>query len=233
MKSLYKGTLLLLGALLVFSGCQGQQAPETTPSVDLQAVNEFLNTSAGLGPGTIGNEVRIVPHAHIDGPRNETDFYAFVTFKYKSRDFIKYQVTYLSCTCRPAPLNVWQTMYVEMTLPDSKDPKDTEIKFISFDEESTEHYTGGFWGDSDPMPNGQTYDLFAEQYIPYFEGKTAEYVESLSVVEDIAAADYQSGEGREDYTIDTLAGASVSSNNIIRILHSVLAYHASDEYFAQ
>ena len=109
-----------LVAMLVFaalSGCSPAEPtptePEPTGELTLEMINEWLNTSADLGPGTIGNAVAVVPINHIDGPRRESSFYAFVNFKYKARDYIKYQITYLSCTCRAANLNYWQTMYVE------------------------------------------------------------------------------------------------------------------------
>ena len=120
-------------------------------NMTLEEVNKFLNESADLGEGSVGNVVAVVPINHVDGPRNETNFYAFVNFKYVARNYIKYQITYLSCTCRSADVNYWQTAYVELTLPDSKDIKDSEVRFLSFDQDSAGHYLGGFWGDSTLM----------------------------------------------------------------------------------
>ncbi len=63
-----------------------------------------------MGEGSMANVVAVVPISHINGPREETDFYAFVNFKYKARNYIKYQITYyLSCTCRSADVNYWMT----------------------------------------------------------------------------------------------------------------------------
>lgn len=219
--------------LFVVSGCSNNQSPASTTEseISIEQVNDFLNISGGLGPNGIGNVVAVIPHAHIDGPKNETPFYAFVNFKYRARDYIKYQVSYLSCTCREASVNMWQTMYVELTLPESKNPEDVKIRFLSFDKDSTGHYNGGHWGDSDPMPLGQTYELYKTEYISFFPKKDAKYIKSLSTIDDIAIEEYQTGDGRENFTLDALSGASVSANNIIRILHSVLDYHATDEYF--
>jgi predicted small lipoprotein YifL len=237
MKKQLRLSLVLLAALLLLAGCGG--APNAAPPAQTQAepiglddVNAFLNESAGLGPDGIANVVAVIPHAHIDGPKNETPFYAFVTWRYRARDYIKYQVSYLSCTCREASVNMWQTLYVELTLPSSKDPKDAQIKYLSFDADSTGHYTGGHWGDSDPIPSGQTYEMFKTEYIPFFVKKDAAYLGTLSIIDDIDLADYQSGEGRADYVIDTFAGASVSANNIIRILQAMFDFHAQDSYFA-
>ncbi len=201
-------------------------------SFDLDSINEWLNTSADLGEGTMGNAVAVIPMNHINGPREETLFYAFVNFKYKARNYIKYQVTYLSCTCRSADVNYWMTAYVELTLPKSGDINDSEVRYMSFDRDSQDHYTAGFWGDSDPTPAGATYEMFKEQYIPYFIDKNYAYIQTLSVVEDIDAAAYAEGEGREGYTLDTLSGSSVSTNNIIRMLNALFEYHATDEFFA-
>ena len=48
-------------------------------NMTLEEVNKFLNESADLGEGSVGNVVAVVPINHVDGPRNETNFYAFVT----------------------------------------------------------------------------------------------------------------------------------------------------------
>lgn len=169
-------TILVLVLVFAISGCSnnqtpGAQAEAAEPEINLDQINAFLNESGGLGPDGIGNIVAVIPHAHIDGPKNESPFYAFVTFRYRARDYIKYQVSYLSCTCREASVNMWQTMYVELTLPESKNPDDVKIKYISFDKDSTGHYNGGHWGDSDPMPLGQTYELYKTEYISFFPKK--------------------------------------------------------------
>ena len=75
--------------------------------------------------------------------------------------------------------------------------------------------------------------MFKEEYIPYWVGKDYSYIKTLSVVEDIDATDYATGEGREGYTLDTFSGSSVSSNNIIRMLNALFEYHASDAFFAE
>lgn len=238
----------VLAALLVFStACSangGQDAGndsssvnntpcEVTGEITLDSINQYLNESADLGEGSIGNVVAVIPINHVDGPRNETNFYAFVNFKYKARNYIKYQITYLSCTCRSAAVNYWQTAYVELTLPESKKIEDAEVRFLSFDLDSEGHYLGGFWGDSNPTPAGATYEQYKEEYIPFFIDKNYSYISTLSVMEDIAAEDYTAGEGRENLTLDTFSGSSVSTNNIIRMLNALMEYHATDTFFTQ
>lgn len=205
----------------------------TSGELDLNQVNEFLNTSAGIGPGSIANEVQVIPHAHIDGPENETDFYAFVNFKYAGRDYIKYQVSYLSCTCRSASVNYWQTAYMELSLPESKNKEDIELRTLSFDTDASDDYMAGFWGDSDPTPAGVSYETFKEEFIPHFVNKDASYLQSLSTIKDIDLNEFQEGEGRENYEIDTYTGSSVSANNIIRIVDAMIDYHAQDDFFQE
>ncbi len=215
----------------------GSQAPQGeacsgSGEISLDAINTFLNESGDLGAGSVANVVAVVPINHVDGPRNEHNFYAFVNFKYKARNYIKYQITFISCTCRSADVNYWSTAYVELTLPESKKIEDSEVRFLSFDLDSKGHYLGGFWGDSNPTPAGATYEMFKEEYIPFFTDKSYSYIKNLNFVEDIPVEDYTAGEGRSDLTLDTFTGSSVSTNNIIRMLHAVFEYHATDEYFA-
>lgn len=218
---------------MVNAGLLAADAGVCSAEVDLDTINEYLNTSADMGEGTVANAVAIIPIDHINGPREEHSFYAFVNFKYVARSYIKYQITYLSCTCRSADVNYWMTAYVEMTLPESGKIEDAKIRTLSFDQDAEGHYLAGFWGDSNPTPAGATYEMFKEEYIPFFVGKDYSYISTLSTVDDIAAADYSAGEGREALTLDTFTGSSVSTNNIIRMLNALFEYHGTDDYFAK
>ena len=229
--SIKKATKEAMIAAGLLAAEEGSSACRIDGSLDLDAINEFLNTSADMGEGSIANAVAIIPINHINGPRDEHDFYAFVNFKYKARNYIKYQITYLSCTCRSADVNYWMTAYVELTLPDSGNIEDSKIRTLSFDYDAEGHYLAGFWGDSNPTPAGNTYEEFKEQYIPFFVGKDYAYIKTLDVVEDIDPALYAEGEGRENLTLDTFTGSSVSTNNIIRMLNALYEYHATDSYF--
>ena len=229
--SIKKATKEAMTAAGLLATEEGSSACGIDGSLDLDAINEFLNTSAEMGEGSIANAVAIIPINHINGPRDEHDFYAFVNFKYKARNYIKYQITYLSCTCRSADVNYWMTAYVELTLPDSGNIEDSKIRTLSFDYDAEGHYLAGFWGDSNPTPAGNTYEEFKEQYIPFFVGKDYAYIKTLDVVEDIDPALYAEGEGRENLTLDTFTGSSVSTNNIIRMLNALYEYHATDSYF--
>lgn len=134
MKKFTKLIVVLVLMLSIF-GCTPAANNDDDDNQDkeltLEVINEFLNNSADMGPGSIANTVAIIPIAHIDGPRNESKFFAFVNFKYKARDYIKYQITYLSCTCRAASVNYWQTAYVELTMPESKNADDVVVRYLS------------------------------------------------------------------------------------------------------
>ncbi len=199
--------------------------------LSLGEVNDFLNSSAKLGEGSKANQVAVIPFSHIDGPKEEDLFYAFVPFKYVARSYIKYQVTFISCTCRSADVNVWSTAYAELTLPSSGKIEDAEIRTLSFDTDSTGHYLGGFWGDSNPPPTAPnaTYEKVKAEMIPYYIGKTYGQLMGYSTIEDFAG--YSEGEGRADLTVDAFTGATVSSNNILRIVQALFAYHATDSFF--
>ena len=203
----------------------------TNGEMSLESINAFLNSSADMGEGTIANAIAIIPMQHVDGPRNESDFYAFVNFKYKARNYIKYQITYLSCTCRSSDVNYWMTAYVELTLPESGDIKDATLRTLSFDYDSAGNYLAGYWGDSNPTPAGSSYEDFKKEYIPFFINKDYAYISSLIFVEDISAEAYSDGDGRGGFTLDSFTGSSVTTNNIIRMLHSIFEYHATDDFF--
>lgn len=213
------------------AGLLKEEAAACNGDISVDSINEFLNTSADMGPGTTSNAVAIIPFSHINGPRDEHEFYAFVNFKYVARNYIKYQITYLSCTCRSAAVNYWMTAYVELTLPESKNIKDSKIRTLSFDYDAEEDYLAGYWGDSNPTPAGATYEDFKAEYIPFFINKDFDYISTLSTTDDISAEDYTEGEGRDNLSIDFFTGSSVSTNNIIRMLNALYAYHATDEYF--
>lgn len=200
-------------------------------SLSLAEVNDFLNHSAKLGEGSKANQVAVIPFSHIDGPKEEDLFYAFVPFKYVARNYIKYQVTFISCTCRSADLNVWSTAYIELTLPSSGKIGDSAIRTLSFDADSTGHYLGGFWGDSNPPPTAPnaTYELVKAEMIPYYIGKTYDQLKSKNTIDDFS--DYTEGEDRTEMTVDAVSGATVSSNNILRIVQALYAYHATDSFF--
>ena len=99
MSIIYKGGLSVFKKIIAFCLaamllCSVAYASE----LSLGEVNNYLNTSAKLGEGSKANPVAVIPFDHIDGPKDEDLFYAFVPFKYVARSYVKYQVTFISCT---------------------------------------------------------------------------------------------------------------------------------------
>jgi len=205
--------LLVLVTVICVSGCtiqvgnvsDSEVSKDACSVLDVNSVNEYINSGA-LSTSGRANPVAIVPITHINGPKDIDQFYMFVNFKYSSKRYIKYQVTYLSCTCRSANLNYWQTAYVELTIPDSGNPLDSKIKTLSFDWDTgseNERYLAGFWGDtgtSHSMPQtkvvyeknenivddaGNKIPLneqisIKDDYIPFFIGKDGNYIKSIA-----------------------------------------------------
>jgi hypothetical protein len=171
---------------------------------------------------------------HIDGHGNVTeDQPAFVLFEEEMLGFVKYQITYLSCTCRGSDVNYWQVAYVEIST------NDNSIQKISFnsDSDTAEHvYTAGMWGDSSPTPgvsgdysDGKYLEDFEEDFIPWLIGQTPESLEGISVFKN---GNYMGVTNTvtidEQDLIDDFAGSSVSTNNMIRIMKTLLDYHVEN-----
>jgi hypothetical protein len=159
---------------------------------------------------------------HINGEGVETERPLFVLFEYESRDFVKYQISYLSCTCRNANVNYWQVAYVEVN------KNDGSIRTISFNADGEDgHYTAGMWGDSSPTPAGHTLQDFEERFIPWLIGKTLADFEGISVFTNNSyhgVVENTSTIAEQDL-IDDFAGSSVSTNNLIRSMTRLLEYH--------
>lgn len=135
----------------------------STDNITLEQLNEMLNDEQKMNMN-FANTVAIIPFDHINGPRDEWSFYALVNFQYAESRYVKYQVTYLSCTCRSANVNYWQTAYIEMSTNVS-DPENSKLRNLSFDIDGTQHYTAGFWGDSNPIKSGDTIIATYDDYI--------------------------------------------------------------------
>ncbi len=145
---------------------------------------------------------------HLSGPRVETTRPVAVLFEFDLIGYTKYQISYLSCGCRSIENCYQQVTYVELT-------DEGVIQYISFDEDSNEHYTAAMWGDSNPTPAGKTKQDFEEQYVPFLIGKTPEELAVYSSIEDLVDWDY----------VDEYSGSSVSVNNILRALQGLQEYH--------
>lgn len=166
----------------------------------------------------------ILQFDHLNGHGDVVERNAYILFEYEMRDYVKYQLAYVACTCRAPEVNYWKVAYVEIS------KKDNSIQKISFGEDGTGHYTAGFWGDSNPVPapNTPTLEDFETKFIPWLEGKTSADLEGIEVFTN---AVYTGGEIKNDKTIaetdliDYFTGASVTTNNMIRVMKVLLGYH--------
>ena len=163
MKKIFKLLASMLTCVLLISGCGKGNTDGCSDEMTLEDLNAMLNDSEKMNMD-LANTVAIIPFNHINGPRNEWKFYALINFQYKERTYVKYQITYLSCTCRAANVNYWQTAYVELTTSQSN-PENAKLKALSFDKDGTNHYTAGFWGDSNPITSSGKVVTTYDEYI--------------------------------------------------------------------
>ena len=167
MKKIFSLFAVALMSLPLIAGCKKDKE---CPKMTLEDLNAMLNDSVNMNMNK-ANAVSVIEFNHINGPRDEWKFYALINFEHDElgKSEVKYQVTFLSCTCRTADVNYWSTAFIELTKPSSKNPDDIVLKTLSFDTDDTGHYTAGFWGDSSPIHNETdgslvaTYDEYMEQ----------------------------------------------------------------------
>ncbi|MEC9485571.1 MAG: hypothetical protein UMR38_06815 [Candidatus Izemoplasma sp.] len=177
----------------------------------------------GAGDGTQAETNFMIPFTHINGHGEESDKYGYLLYEYEVRDYVKYQITYLSCTCRPADYNYWQVMFIEI----NKFTNDIRKISFGYDDESSDHpYTAGMWGDSSPTPSGKTLEDFENDFIPWLVGKSQEDLNGIKVFTNDDYYGISNDTTIENQNlIDSFAGSSVSTNNMIRIVKSLMEYH--------
>lgn len=222
-------------------------------SMDLDDVNEYLEYDEKWNEANnFGNKVTLIPFTHINGPRMEWDSYAIVTFEYDALRYYKYQVTYLSSTDRAAEANLWQTAYVELTVPASGYLEDVKLRTLSFENDGTGYYGAGVWGDSgtngyDINGTGIMYEDIRDGFIPYLVGKSYRELSSYDGYKDeLTGNTYDDtvwGIDKDDFiidmegvkfhddhqvTLDDFNGASVSTNNMLRVILALMEYHGSN-----
>lgn len=249
MKKILSFLFVMLFSFTLITGCKDKEKdPGDTETctqggdMTLEDLNKMLNDKVNMNMNK-ANTVAIIPFNHVNGPGDEWKFYALVNFQYEDimEGYVKYQVTYLSCTCRTADVNYWQTAYIELDLPESGVANDVKLRKLSFDKDGTGHYLAGFWGDSSPIldeatqseviatyektetspGSGVYYPSIKEDFIPLLEGKTKAQIDSYNKMVDMKDAGVMTSDA-----FDSFHGASVSTNNILRILHAVFKYHA-------
>ena len=101
--------------------------------LNLDVINQYIKDDPHWADlNAMGNKMALIPFTHINGPKAEWNLFAFVNFQYNARRYYKYQVTFLSCTCRSSEVNYWQTAYVELTTPQSGDINDVKLQMLSY-----------------------------------------------------------------------------------------------------
>ena len=196
-------TILIGFVSLAFIGCDKNTTEATTES-------EF--------------DMTILSFPHLDGHGSELVKDMPILFEYEMRDYVKYQVAFVACTCRPPRDNFWSVAYIDIS-------KETgEIQYISFEEDSSGHYQAGVWGDSDVREDSDiTYEDYKNDFLPWIVGKTAEDLDGINIFYDETPTVYEAYANtkaiNEPDLIDSFAGGSVSTNNIIRVVKTMLDYH--------
>lgn len=210
-------TLLFALTVFAFSACSGEDDPDPDP-----------DPSNGRPRDA---KVTMLTFPHMDGYGTIVDRDMPILFEYEMRDYVKYQVAFVSCTCRAPRVNYWSVMYIDISTTTG------EVLFLSFDEDGTGDYTGGFWGDSDPIPTGnqKTYQDFVDQFFPWIIGKNSDDLDGIYIFyneEDVTERNLDQYSHQintkpieEQHLIDAYAGASVSTHSILRVVKSLLEYH--------
>lgn len=170
--------------------------------------------------------ITLLTFSHIDGYGTLVERDMPVLFEYEMRDFVKYQVAFVSCTCRAPRVNYWSVVYMEISKTTGR------INVISFNTDGDDgDYTAGMWGDSDPIPTGNQKTLadFESDFLPWLVGKNSADLDGINIFYDEAPSQYAHEANtkpiNEPAMIDAYAGASVSTNNILRVVKAMLDYH--------
>ncbi|AIO18668.1 hypothetical protein KQ51_00788 [Candidatus Izimaplasma bacterium HR1] len=223
-----KRIVLLIAAVLVvvsLSACE-----------DICVGPECLGeVGAGESDGYSNGQGEAVPFVHLNGEGHEVDMNAYVLMEYnKLADYVIYQLTYLSCTCRDGDVNFWNTVYVQI----NKGTND--IRLISwhydFNSKGDEgHYLAGAWGDSSGAAEqgGITLEDLEEGYFPWFLEKTLADLDGM-VVATNGTLHGMTNAGAVDFTetngwdVDDFSASTVSTNNFLRVMIELLRYHEAN-----
>lgn len=144
-------------------------------------------------------------YRHVDGHKHETDKLAFVLFEYEQLRTVRYQVAYIMCTCRSPDVNYYSVAFVEL------DKNDGSVVELSYEQDTTDHYIAGLYGDSET-----SYDGTPVKEI--FYGFLDQELVGASQ-EEILAMEAMHG------AVDGFTGATVTPNNAVRMLHGLFDYH--------
>ena len=145
-------------------------------------------------------------------------------------------------------LIIFNRFFISDTLSFDKDVQDEDLP------EGGHNYIAGFWGDSgvngyDINGSGITYEDIKTGFIPFLVGKTYAqlssydgyevtingttkvYDDTVFAIDPNEFAEDMEGvlfHGEDQVTLDEFNGASVSTNNILRMLIPLMEYHAAN-----
>ncbi len=125
-------------------------------------------TGGAAGASGVLGVDQILPYVHVDGFGTPTDTPAWIAWEFEAIAYVKYQVAYTSCTCRPDSINARSLLYVEVT----KDERGGKIRKLTFDH----------WGDSPKMPSGVTRKEVEDGFMPLLVGQRLDSLDSVDVV---------------------------------------------------
>lgn len=205
--------LTLLVSILFLAACE--------PEVVVEYVEIEIPAECDATPGedlVQTDHERIVPVMHINGHLTETEEEIYVMFEYKFLKYTRYQVSYISCTCRDSSENFRQVMYLELNNEDGS-IKDISFDIVEIDGDTS--YIAGAWGDSSPIPDtGKTKADFEKELIEeYLIGKTLDELSHISNMSDMTDWPY----------VDSYAGSSVTVNNMVRAVKAIQSYQLNKE----
>lgn len=164
-------------------------------------------------------EDRIISYEHVKHGDRE-DYGAVILFEYEMDNYTKYQISFLSCSCRAASVNYQHLMYVELN-NNNASPEEATIRDLDF------HY----WGDSMVNPeNGLTYKMFQEEFMPYLIYKSKQDLKGITTLRDLKDVEAVERNGQVVDFVDAYSGATVSVDNTLSILHALFDYH-TDKYY--
>lgn len=158
-------------------------------------------------------------YTHYASGGISSDVKAVILFENANSTFTRYQVSFVSCTCRDAASNYSSVMYIEL-LNNKPTADQAAIRQISFADANG--YTVGFWGDSNPIHGQPTYT------VEYMNTNFVQKLVGLTKADIDAWTGY--GKQVKGVDVDAVTGASVSTSNITSVIKALFEYHA-EKYF--
>ncbi len=204
-KIVISALVLTLGLFVITSQVYGVDAvsgaTESNYSEPGEMAAEVINYT---GEGIVLDNV--FTFNHVNGHRLETERVAYVLFEYEMMDYVKYQVAYIACTCRSPEVNYYSVAYVEL------DKNDGSVRTFTFDQDGPNgHYTPGVFGDSyvvdGHIPNKELIEQYLDRNV---RGASQRAITSITPMH---------GE------VDAYTGATVTPNNLVRMLQGLFGYH--------